>query len=173
MYEMSTFIVVDKKRYIRTTSTPYSLTFSHRTRVEPVEEPSFPLDVFNFKPFNELLHAESVDENEMFGESFLFPLLSVIFVFMKLYHRRGSWEGGSQRSCNIKGCFGEENGGCFGRLGEGQMWIFGKIEAVNAGKTDWFYNACIKCPKKFESKTGFQLKHSNDYFMEGNMTDLG
>ncbi|MED6147040.1 hypothetical protein PIB30_040330 [Stylosanthes scabra] len=54
MYEMFTFIVVDKKCYIRT------------IRVEPVEEPSFPLDVFNFKPFNELLHAESVDENEMF-----------------------------------------------------------------------------------------------------------
>ncbi|MED6215827.1 hypothetical protein PIB30_001968 [Stylosanthes scabra] len=33
-------------------------------------------------------------------------------------------------------------------------WIFGKIVAVNSGKTDWCYKACIKCPKKFETKTG-------------------
>ncbi|MED6226633.1 hypothetical protein PIB30_105730, partial [Stylosanthes scabra] len=32
---------------------------------------------------------------------------------------------------------------------EKNVWIFGKIVAVNAGKTDWCYMACIKCPKKF------------------------
>ncbi|MED6182828.1 hypothetical protein PIB30_032396 [Stylosanthes scabra] len=66
MYEMENFIVVDKKPFIRSTTTPFSLLFSHRTKVKVVEDPSFPLDVFNFKPFTEILNADNVDDSEMF-----------------------------------------------------------------------------------------------------------
>ncbi|MED6140838.1 hypothetical protein PIB30_097287 [Stylosanthes scabra] len=66
MYQMSFFSVVEKKHYIRFTNTRYTLLFSHMTQVVPVQEPSFPLDVFNFKSFPDLLSAEQVDESEMF-----------------------------------------------------------------------------------------------------------
>ncbi|MED6110101.1 hypothetical protein PIB30_039909 [Stylosanthes scabra] len=66
MYDMKNFIVNDGRSYMRTTNAPYAITFSHMTVVEAVEEPFFPLDMFNFKPFNELLQAECVDETEMF-----------------------------------------------------------------------------------------------------------
>ncbi|MED6136186.1 hypothetical protein PIB30_053716 [Stylosanthes scabra] len=66
MYQMSFFIVVEKKHYIRFTNTRYTLLFSHMTQVVPVQEPSFPLDVFKFKSFPDLLSAEQVDESEMF-----------------------------------------------------------------------------------------------------------
>ncbi|MED6117242.1 hypothetical protein PIB30_108216, partial [Stylosanthes scabra] len=66
MYQMSFFIVVEKKHYIRFTNTRYTLLFSHMTQVVPVQEPSFPLDVFNFKSFPDLLSAEHLDESEMF-----------------------------------------------------------------------------------------------------------
>ncbi|MED6129813.1 hypothetical protein PIB30_111716, partial [Stylosanthes scabra] len=36
------------------------------TQVVPVQDPSFPLDVFNFKSFPDLLSAEHLDESEMF-----------------------------------------------------------------------------------------------------------
>ncbi|MED6206855.1 hypothetical protein PIB30_030519 [Stylosanthes scabra] len=66
LYEMENFIVVNKKPFIRSTTTPFSLQFSHRTKVKLVEEPSFPLDVFNFRPFTEILNPVNVDESEMF-----------------------------------------------------------------------------------------------------------
>ncbi|MED6151675.1 hypothetical protein PIB30_084667 [Stylosanthes scabra] len=34
------------------------------------------------------------------------------------------------------------------------VFIFGKIMAMNFGKTAWCYKACVKCPKKFETKIG-------------------
>ncbi|MED6216201.1 hypothetical protein PIB30_005080 [Stylosanthes scabra] len=37
MYQMSFFIVVEKKHYIRYTNTRYTLSFSHRTEVVPVK----------------------------------------------------------------------------------------------------------------------------------------
>ncbi|MED6140290.1 hypothetical protein PIB30_091758 [Stylosanthes scabra] len=57
MYQMSFFIVVEKKHYIRFTNTRYTLLFSHMTQVVHVQEPSFPLDLFNFKSFPDLLSA--------------------------------------------------------------------------------------------------------------------
>ncbi|XLT60096.1 hypothetical protein HN873_052700, partial [Arachis hypogaea] len=32
-------------------------------------------------------------------------------------------------------------------------WIAATIISINAGKNDWFYKACRKCPKKVETST--------------------
>ncbi|XP_020978211.1 replication protein A 70 kDa DNA-binding subunit B-like [Arachis ipaensis] len=32
-------------------------------------------------------------------------------------------------------------------------WIATTIVSINAGKNDWFYKACKKCPKKVETST--------------------
>ncbi|KAL4358632.1 hypothetical protein AHAS_Ahas09G0306100 [Arachis hypogaea] len=37
---------------------------------------------------------------------------------------------------------------------EGPIWIAGTIVSINAGKDDWFYKSCRKCPKKVETPIG-------------------
>ncbi|XP_057733849.1 uncharacterized protein LOC130949029 [Arachis stenosperma] len=37
---------------------------------------------------------------------------------------------------------------------EGPTWIAGTIVSINAGKDDWFYKACRRCPKKVETPIG-------------------
>ncbi|RYR47677.1 uncharacterized protein LOC107607840 [Arachis ipaensis] len=34
---------------------------------------------------------------------------------------------------------------------EGPIWILGTIVSINAGKDDWFYKSCRRCPKKVET----------------------
>ncbi|XLR04822.1 hypothetical protein S83_071020, partial [Arachis hypogaea] len=37
---------------------------------------------------------------------------------------------------------------------EGLTWIAGTIVLINAGKDDWFYKSCRKCPKKVDTPIG-------------------
>ncbi|XLU33156.1 hypothetical protein S245_069222, partial [Arachis hypogaea] len=37
---------------------------------------------------------------------------------------------------------------------EGPTWIAGTIVSINAGKDDWFYKSCRKCPKKVDTPIG-------------------
>ncbi|XP_072060179.1 uncharacterized protein [Arachis hypogaea] len=63
---MSNFIVVDNKIKSRVTSVKWVLTFSHRTIVSPVENPSYSLEEFRLKTIPELLNAEKLDNTELF-----------------------------------------------------------------------------------------------------------
>ncbi|KAL1289288.1 hypothetical protein HN51_057763 [Arachis hypogaea] len=63
MYIMTHFIVVDKKEKTRTTNNKWSINFSHRTTVQPVVKPSYPLKAFCFKPIPELLAAEKLEDS--------------------------------------------------------------------------------------------------------------
>ncbi|RYR35405.1 hypothetical protein Ahy_A10g050555 [Arachis hypogaea] len=66
---MSNFIVVDNKIKSRVTSVKWVLTFSHRTIVSPVENPSYSLEEFRLKTIPELLNAEKLDNTELFVSS--------------------------------------------------------------------------------------------------------
>ncbi|XLR34621.1 hypothetical protein S83_062521, partial [Arachis hypogaea] len=66
MYVMSNFTVVDNKIKSRVTSVKWVLTFSHRTIVSPVENPSYSLEAFRLKTIPELLNAKKLDNTELF-----------------------------------------------------------------------------------------------------------
>ncbi|XLU77857.1 hypothetical protein S245_001278, partial [Arachis hypogaea] len=66
MYVMSNFIVVDNKIKSRVTSVKWVLTFSHRTIVSPIENPSYSFEAFRLKTITELLNAEKLDNTELF-----------------------------------------------------------------------------------------------------------
>ncbi|MED6178239.1 hypothetical protein PIB30_105661, partial [Stylosanthes scabra] len=146
-----------------------------KERLKAVEEPSFPLDVFNFRPFNELLQAERVDETEMFEKTsiqsnfdvsglHINPDLKVIDEFRTIILTGENSNGVRNKPMEYQSAVSgvqelkRENidistiEEVFTAQEEKNVWIFGKIVAVNAGKTDWCYKACIKCPKKFERK---------------------
>ncbi|MED6127041.1 hypothetical protein PIB30_084303 [Stylosanthes scabra] len=67
MYVISNFIVVDKKLKTRAAENKWTLTFSNRTTVEPVEEPTFPLQPFRFHNIAELLTADVLDDSNLIG----------------------------------------------------------------------------------------------------------
>ncbi|XP_072074499.1 uncharacterized protein [Arachis hypogaea] len=66
MYVMKNFIVVDNKTKSRVTSVKWVLTFSYRTIVNPIENPSYSLEAFRLKTILELLYAEKLDNTELF-----------------------------------------------------------------------------------------------------------
>ncbi|MED6112849.1 hypothetical protein PIB30_065478 [Stylosanthes scabra] len=239
MYEMTNFIVVDKKPFIRSTTTPFTLLFSHRTRVQVVEEPSFPLDVFNFRPFNEILNGENACDSEMFdiigevvgkeearevvtSKGLLVKRMVVVLedlgsnrlccvlfgdlmdqilphlneesfdpvIVVMQYFKTSRWNetNSIQSNFEVSGVHvnpelavvdefrsillnGETSNGIRvtqlqsqsvvsatqelrkGNVLEAEIWIFGKIESVCAGKKDWYYESCIKCYKKAEESS--------------------
>ncbi|KAL4370920.1 hypothetical protein AHAS_Ahas06G0114000 [Arachis hypogaea] len=58
MYAMNNFIVVKNIRITQTILSQWILTFSHRTIVNHIQEPSFPLEAFRFRTIVELLNAD-------------------------------------------------------------------------------------------------------------------
>ncbi|XP_052115464.1 replication protein A 70 kDa DNA-binding subunit B isoform X2 [Arachis duranensis] len=66
MYIIKNFIVVDNKTIKKPTPYRWILTFSHRTEVNHVMNPTFPLDAFVFKTIPELLTAEKIENSELF-----------------------------------------------------------------------------------------------------------
>ncbi|MED6122655.1 hypothetical protein PIB30_041834 [Stylosanthes scabra] len=248
MYVMSKFIIVDKKLKTRAAENNWTLTFSHMTIVEPVAEPSFPLEPFWFHNIAELLTADVIDGSQLIEiiaevvgkeeprelttvggrdtkrlalkiqdlekntiEAVLFgglvdqiqphmddgrvePLIVVLQFF-----RPNRWKGktsvqshfetsrllidpnlsdvkefrtrllGDQPCGSVRITQVSSQGGSTGiaelRRGtaevktieqvmvlgeEGQVWIAGHIESINAGMNDWSYPACNDCLKKVE-----------------------
>ncbi|KAL4356460.1 hypothetical protein AHAS_Ahas09G0088900 [Arachis hypogaea] len=66
MYTMSNFVVLHGKNK-KTSHFKWILVFTHRTIVNHVQNPSFPLVVWHLKSIAELLTAEKVDDSELFG----------------------------------------------------------------------------------------------------------
>ncbi|XP_020987496.1 uncharacterized protein LOC110275641 [Arachis duranensis] len=65
MYTMSNFVVLHGKNK-KTSHFKWILVFTHRTIVNHVQNPSFPLVVWHLKSIAELLIAEKVDDSELF-----------------------------------------------------------------------------------------------------------
>ncbi|XP_072059828.1 replication protein A 70 kDa DNA-binding subunit A isoform X1 [Arachis hypogaea] len=252
MYIMTHFIVVDKKEKTKTTNNRWSLSFSHRTTVQPVSKPSYPLEAFSFKPIPELLDADKLEdsvlidvigevvgkedprelitskgretkrlaviledlENNSIGcvlfgdmvdqilpyleEGRVEPLI-VIAQFFKpsrwngktsvqshfdvsklrinpdldevkdFRNRRLSEKPSNSTRISQVTSHGPRSGADEIKNGdvvvktieealsssqEGPIWIAGTIVSINAGKDDWFYKSCRKCPKKVETPIG-------------------
>ncbi|XP_057756276.1 uncharacterized protein LOC130975502 [Arachis stenosperma] len=69
MYTMSNFIVIKKTNTMkRVTPGTWVLTFSHRTRVDHVVNPSFSLQPFRFKTIPQLINAGSSVDNDLFDD---------------------------------------------------------------------------------------------------------
>ncbi|RYR28846.1 hypothetical protein Ahy_B01g053041 [Arachis hypogaea] len=67
MYIITNFIVVDKRTIKKPTTYHWILNFSHRTEVNHIMNPTFPLHAFLFKITSELLTADKIDNSELFG----------------------------------------------------------------------------------------------------------
>ncbi|QHN87457.1 uncharacterized protein DS421_16g555270 [Arachis hypogaea] len=66
MYAMSNFIVVKNTRITQTIPSQWILTFSHRTTVNYIQEPSFPLEAFRFRTIVELLNVDKNHPSDLF-----------------------------------------------------------------------------------------------------------
>ncbi|KAL4381358.1 hypothetical protein AHAS_Ahas04G0125500 [Arachis hypogaea] len=66
MYTMSNFIVVDTMTKKKNGVSRWVLAFSHRTRIEHIENPTFPLEAFRCRNLAEMHTVEKVDDLELF-----------------------------------------------------------------------------------------------------------
>ncbi|RYR59778.1 hypothetical protein Ahy_A05g025751 [Arachis hypogaea] len=66
MYAMNNFIAVKNTRISQTIPSQWILTFSHRTTVNHIQEPSFPLEAFRFRTIVELLNADKIHQSDLF-----------------------------------------------------------------------------------------------------------
>ncbi|MED6211476.1 hypothetical protein PIB30_074002, partial [Stylosanthes scabra] len=66
LFNMRWFVVVEDKLKSKTTGTDIVLTFSNKTQVTPLTNPSFPLEALRLKPIGDLLQAERIDDAELF-----------------------------------------------------------------------------------------------------------
>ncbi|MED6210265.1 hypothetical protein PIB30_062608 [Stylosanthes scabra] len=66
LFNMRWFVVVVDNLKLKTTETNMVLTFSNKTQVTPLANPSFPLEALRMKPIGDLLQAEKIDDAEMF-----------------------------------------------------------------------------------------------------------
>ncbi|XP_052113681.1 replication protein A 70 kDa DNA-binding subunit A-like [Arachis duranensis] len=252
MYIMSNFVVLKNTTKTKTYPSQWLLMFSHRTRVNHVENPSFPLEAFHFKTIPDLVTAQKIDENDivdliaevvgkadhrdlvtskgmetkrlvlelkdlennrihciLFGEMVdqILPHLQhervepliVVFQLFKAHRWNGQTSiqsnfnvsklhinpelkevvlfrdrllsGASSNSVRISQMSSQGASSGIDELTvgsaivksidevltsteEGTVWIVGTIVSINAGKEDWFYKSCRKCPKKVETPIG-------------------
>ncbi|MED6127328.1 hypothetical protein PIB30_087053 [Stylosanthes scabra] len=70
MYKITNVVVVDPRmrNKLKTIPCPWYLTFSHRTTVQHVENPIFPINPFHFRTVAELLDDQVVLPNHTFGK---------------------------------------------------------------------------------------------------------
>ncbi|RYR25408.1 hypothetical protein Ahy_B02g059129 [Arachis hypogaea] len=66
MYTMSNFIIVDNITKKKNGVSRWVLVFSHRTRVEHIENPTFSLEAFRFRNLAEMHTVEKVEDLELF-----------------------------------------------------------------------------------------------------------
>ncbi|MED6135933.1 hypothetical protein PIB30_051379 [Stylosanthes scabra] len=63
---MKWFVVVEDKLKSKTTESDMVLTFSNKTQVTSLANPTFPLEALRLKPIGDLLQAERLDDAELF-----------------------------------------------------------------------------------------------------------
>ncbi|KAL4294099.1 hypothetical protein AHAS_Ahas18G0194200 [Arachis hypogaea] len=249
MYTMTNFIVFDNKTILKNGVSRMVLTFSHRTMVNHVDNPSFPLEAFRLRSFSDLLTVDRLEHSEMFdfigkvvgkedprdlitrrglmtkrmvviledlennkmsctlfGQlvNHILPYLDYgrvePLIVVLQYFKATRWSGKTSVQSNFDiskvhinptlkeidsfRCSGgpsssarisqvsslaawsandEFNRGsvsvktiedALNSVEEGPIWIAGEIVSINAGKNDWFYKACRRCPKKVETPIG-------------------
>ncbi|KAL4366065.1 hypothetical protein AHAS_Ahas07G0168800 [Arachis hypogaea] len=84
MYTMTNFIVFDNKTISKNGVSRMVLTFSHRTTVNHVDNPSFPLEEFRLRSFIDLLKVDRLEHFEMLVSVFLFGAIFMMSVFVYL-----------------------------------------------------------------------------------------
>ncbi|XLR23530.1 hypothetical protein S83_051430, partial [Arachis hypogaea] len=177
MYIMTHFIVVDKKEKIKTTNNRWSLSFSHRTTVQPVSKPSYPLEAFSFKPIPELLAADKLEDSVLIGKTSMQSHFDISKLRINpdldevkdFRNRRLSGKPSNSTRISqvtlhgLRSSADEIKNGdvvvktieeALSSSQEGPIWIAGTIVSINVGKDDWFYKSCRKCPKKVETPIG-------------------
>ncbi|XP_057740375.1 replication protein A 70 kDa DNA-binding subunit B-like [Arachis stenosperma] len=213
MYTMSNFIVVDNMTKKKNGVSRWVLVFSHRTRVEHIENPTFPLEAFRFRNLAEMHTVEKVEDLELFdiigeivgkedprelvtskgietkrlvvivedlewngktsvqshfelSKVHVNPELKEVMSFKKslmsgsestsvrISHQstQSSWVGTDELNNGMAIVKTIEQ--VLKSVEEGPTWIAGTIVSINAGKDDWFYKACRRCPKKVETPIG-------------------
>ncbi|XP_019241576.1 PREDICTED: uncharacterized protein LOC109221556, partial [Nicotiana attenuata] len=66
LYRMNYFVVVPNNLSLKNTPHNLRLTFTQRTTVEEIVDSSFHMNIFNFRPFDQLMTQNDVDEAELF-----------------------------------------------------------------------------------------------------------
>nr|XP_018633269.1 uncharacterized protein LOC104116422 [Nicotiana tomentosiformis] len=63
---MANFIVCQNKERFKTTKHNLRLTFTQRTTVAEISDPLFPMNIFDLRPYDQLINKVDVDETELF-----------------------------------------------------------------------------------------------------------
>ncbi|XP_016512211.1 uncharacterized protein LOC107829248 [Nicotiana tabacum] len=66
LYVMANFIVCQNKEKFKTTKHNLRLTFTQRTTVAETSDPLFPMNIFDLRPYDQLINKVDVDVTELF-----------------------------------------------------------------------------------------------------------
>nr|XP_009787185.1 PREDICTED: uncharacterized protein LOC104235184 [Nicotiana sylvestris]XP_009787186.1 PREDICTED: uncharacterized protein LOC104235184 [Nicotiana sylvestris]XP_009787187.1 PREDICTED: uncharacterized protein LOC104235184 [Nicotiana sylvestris]XP_009787188.1 PREDICTED: uncharacterized protein LOC104235184 [Nicotiana sylvestris]XP_009787189.1 PREDICTED: uncharacterized protein LOC104235184 [Nicotiana sylvestris] len=66
VYLMANFIVCQNKERFNTTKHRLMLTFTQRTTVAEIIDPLFPMNIFELRPYHQLINKVDVNESELF-----------------------------------------------------------------------------------------------------------
>ncbi|XP_019262395.1 PREDICTED: uncharacterized protein LOC109240216 [Nicotiana attenuata] len=66
LYHMANFIVCHNKEKFNSTKHMLRLTFTQRTTVAETSDPLFPMNIFDLRPYDQLINKVDVNENELF-----------------------------------------------------------------------------------------------------------
>ncbi|KAM3266227.1 hypothetical protein P3L10_003221 [Capsicum annuum] len=66
LYRINNFVVTSNFKKFKTTTHKHRLIFIKTTSVEKITDPSFPMDILNLRPFDQLTIHHIVDDTELF-----------------------------------------------------------------------------------------------------------
>ncbi|KAM3285211.1 hypothetical protein P3S67_024010 [Capsicum chacoense] len=66
LYRINNFVVTSNSKKFKTTTHKHRLIFIKTTSVEKITDPSFHMDIFNLRPFDQLTIHHIVDDTELF-----------------------------------------------------------------------------------------------------------
>ncbi|XP_070045159.1 uncharacterized protein [Nicotiana tomentosiformis] len=66
LYHMANFIVYHNKEKFNTTKHRLRLTFTQRTTVAEITDPLFPMNIFDLRPYDQLINKIDVNKTELF-----------------------------------------------------------------------------------------------------------
>nr|XP_009795788.1 PREDICTED: uncharacterized protein LOC104242436 [Nicotiana sylvestris] len=69
LYRMRYFVVGPNNLKLRTTTHNLRLIFTQKTFIEETTDPSFHMNIFNLRPFDQLTNQHDVDETKLFDNS--------------------------------------------------------------------------------------------------------
>ncbi|KAM3340295.1 hypothetical protein P3S68_030165 [Capsicum galapagoense] len=62
LYRINNFVVTSNSKKFKTTTHKHSLIFIKMTSIEKITDPSFHMDIFNLRPFDQLIIHHIVDD---------------------------------------------------------------------------------------------------------------